>query len=79
MDLYFTSPYLDIITTPNERDPQMTAWKGAAIMSCLESAQELRIYPVEWEKLGVLSCGEISGTIYGSLESREYGRRNPLR
>jgi actin-related protein 8 len=34
-------------------DPQMTAWKGAAIMSCLESAQELWIYPVEWEKLGV--------------------------
>lgn len=44
---------LDIITTPKEMDPQMTAWKGAAIMSCLESAQELWIYPVEWEKLGV--------------------------
>jgi len=44
---------LDIITTPKEMDPQMTAWKGAAIMSCLESAQELWIYPVEWEKTGV--------------------------
>jgi len=44
---------LDIITFPKEMDPQMTAWKGAAIMSCLESAQELWIYPVEWEKTGV--------------------------
>ena len=34
-------------------DPQITAWKGAAIMSCLESAQELWIYPLEWEKNGV--------------------------
>lgn len=31
----------------------MTAWKGAAIMSCLESAQELWIQNTEWEKIGV--------------------------
>jgi len=49
----YRAEQLDIITTPKEMDPQMTAWKGAAIMSCLESAQELWIYPVEWEKTGV--------------------------
>ncbi|KDR14149.1 actin-related protein 8 isoform X4 [Zootermopsis nevadensis] len=49
----YRAEQLDIITMPKEMDPQMTAWKGAAIMSCLESAQELWIYPVEWEKVGV--------------------------
>ncbi|XP_068084307.1 actin-related protein 8 isoform X2 [Anabrus simplex] len=49
----FRAEQLDIITTPKEMDPQITAWKGAAIMSCLESAQELWIYPSEWEKIGV--------------------------
>lgn len=44
---------LDIITQPKEMDPGMTAWKGAAIFSCLESAQELWIGRQEWERVGV--------------------------
>ncbi|CAL7942719.1 unnamed protein product [Xylocopa violacea] len=44
---------LDIITQPKEMDPGMTAWKGAAILSCLESAQELWIGRQEWERTGV--------------------------
>lgn len=44
---------MDIITTPKEMDPAETAWKGAAIMSCLESASELWIHRNEWEKQGV--------------------------
>ena len=31
----------------------MTAWKGAAIMSCLESAPELWINQHEWQKYGL--------------------------
>lgn len=44
---------MDIITQPKEMDPGMTAWKGAAILSCLESAQELWIGRQEWERTGV--------------------------
>ncbi|XP_004524931.1 actin-related protein 8 [Ceratitis capitata] len=36
-----------------EMDAGMIAWKGAAIMSCLESAPELWIYAGEWEKYGL--------------------------
>uniref|UniRef100_A0A034W7G6 Actin-related protein 8 n=1 Tax=Bactrocera dorsalis TaxID=27457 RepID=A0A034W7G6_BACDO len=36
-----------------EMDAGMIAWKGAAIMSCLESAPELWIYSSEWEKYGL--------------------------
>ncbi|XP_036345387.1 actin-related protein 8-like [Rhagoletis pomonella] len=36
-----------------EMDAGMIAWKGAAIMSCLESAPELWIFGGEWEKYGL--------------------------
>ncbi|XP_047117171.1 actin-related protein 8 isoform X1 [Schistocerca piceifrons] len=49
----YRAEQLDIITNPKEMDPQITTWKGAAIMSCLESAQELWLYPNEWQKIGV--------------------------
>lgn len=44
---------MDVITMPKEIDPGMTAWKGAAILSCLESAQELWIGRQDWEIKGV--------------------------
>lgn len=44
---------LDIVTSTKEMNPAMTAWKGAAIMSCLESAPELWINSAEWEKYGL--------------------------
>lgn len=34
-------------------DPGMTTWKGAGILSCLESAQELWIARTEWHRWGV--------------------------
>ncbi|XP_015118934.1 actin-related protein 8 isoform X2 [Diachasma alloeum] len=49
----FRADQLDIITQPKEMDPGITAWKGAAIFSCLESAQELWIGQLEWERHGV--------------------------
>nr|CAD7456778.1 unnamed protein product [Timema tahoe] len=49
----YRAEQLDIITNTKEIDQEMTAWKGAAIMSCLESAPELWIYTPEWEKNGV--------------------------
>lgn len=49
----FRPEQTEIIVGPKEMDPSMVAWKGAAIMSCLESAQELWIRPAEWKKIGV--------------------------
>ncbi|KAJ6636054.1 Actin-related protein 8 [Pseudolycoriella hygida] len=49
----FRSEHLDIVTSPKEMDPAMTAWKGAAVMSCLESAPELWIQSSEWQKCGL--------------------------
>ncbi|XP_043505065.1 actin-related protein 8 isoform X2 [Polistes fuscatus] len=49
----YRTEILDIITQPKEMDPGITTWKGAAILSCLESAQELWIGREEWERFGV--------------------------
>ncbi|XP_055911693.1 actin-related protein 8 [Eupeodes corollae] len=47
------SEQLDIVTSTKDMDPAMTSWKGAAIMSCLESAPELWINQHEWQKYGL--------------------------
>ncbi|XP_044256841.1 actin-related protein 8 isoform X2 [Tribolium madens] len=49
----YRAEQLDIITNPRDMDPAMVAWKGACIMSCLETAHELWILASEWEKYGV--------------------------
>ncbi|XP_044738543.1 actin-related protein 8 isoform X2 [Chrysoperla carnea] len=49
----YRSEQMDIITQPKDMDPSWTTWKGAAIMSCLESANELWIYQNEWNNNGV--------------------------
>ncbi|XP_058060325.1 actin-related protein 8 [Anopheles bellator] len=42
-----------IVTSPKDMDPEMTSWKGAAIMSCLESAEELWLTETEWARYGL--------------------------
>ena len=34
-------------------DPQLTSWKGASILSCLDTTQELWIRNKEWNRFGV--------------------------
>ncbi|XP_037934661.1 actin-related protein 8-like [Teleopsis dalmanni] len=46
-------PQFEVNIVAKEMDAGMIAWKGAAIMSCLESAPELWIMPNEWEKYGL--------------------------
>uniref|UniRef100_A0A2L2YMX4 Actin-related protein 8 n=1 Tax=Parasteatoda tepidariorum TaxID=114398 RepID=A0A2L2YMX4_PARTP len=50
--MYRADPY-DIITRPKDLDPRVTVWKGAALMSCLDTAQELWIKKKEWMKYNV--------------------------
>jgi len=49
--MYRTEP-LEIILDPKDLSSEITSWKGAAILSCLESARELWIKPEEWQKTG---------------------------
>jgi actin-related protein 8 len=49
----YRSETLDIITNPKDLDPAMTVWKGAAIMSCLESAPELWVTKGEYSVHGL--------------------------
>lgn len=49
----YRSEHLDIVTSPKDMDPAITQWKGASVMSCLESAIELWITGTEWSKGGV--------------------------
>ncbi|XP_067637534.1 actin-related protein 8 [Eurosta solidaginis] len=48
-----STPAFEVNVFTKEMDAGMIAWKGAAIMSCLESAPELWIYASEWEKYGL--------------------------
>lgn len=54
----------DTVIAPKDTDPSTTAWKGAAIMSCLESANELWINRPEWQKFGVKVLRERSPFIW---------------
>ncbi|XP_076354508.1 actin-related protein 8 isoform X3 [Tachypleus tridentatus] len=51
--ILYRGDQLDIITQPKDMDPRITTWKGAAIMSCLDTAQELWIRQGEWQRFGV--------------------------
>ncbi|KAK4298053.1 hypothetical protein Pmani_029571 [Petrolisthes manimaculis] len=44
---------IEVITRAKDMDPCMTAWKGAALMTCLEGSGELWIQQAEWAKHGV--------------------------
>ncbi|XP_053687673.1 actin-related protein 8 [Sabethes cyaneus] len=43
----------NIVTSSKDIDQEITSWKGAAIMSCLESATELWITEPEWTRYGL--------------------------
>ncbi|XP_058125454.1 actin-related protein 8 [Anopheles ziemanni] len=42
-----------IVSSPKDMDPEITSWKGAAVMSCLESAVELWLTESEWTRYGL--------------------------
>ncbi|XP_058461136.1 actin-related protein 8 [Malaya genurostris] len=43
----------NIVTSSKDIDQEITSWKGAAIMSCLESAGELWLTEPEWSRYGL--------------------------
>ncbi|XP_052889257.1 actin-related protein 8 [Anopheles moucheti] len=42
-----------IVSSPKDMDPEITSWKGAAVMSCLESVVELWLTEHEWTRHGL--------------------------
>ncbi|XP_064632876.1 actin-related protein 8-like [Lineus longissimus] len=44
---------MDVITRPKDFDPRLTCWKGAAILACLDTGQELWVKQREWKKYSV--------------------------
>jgi len=45
--------YMRVVTRPKDLDPAMIVWKGASVMSCLDTAQELWIEQSEWKQHGL--------------------------
>ena len=43
---------MEVIVDAKDLGAEMTTWKGAAVLACLETAQELWIHPKEWAKNG---------------------------
>ncbi|XP_074639693.1 actin-related protein 8-like isoform X1 [Acropora palmata] len=52
---------VEVIARPKEMDPRTICWKGAAVLSILDSAQELWITQREW--METISARMISGTM----------------
>ena len=48
----YRSDSMEILVDPKDASSAATAWKGATVLSCLETAQELWISPLEWTKHG---------------------------
>ncbi|KAK3085468.1 hypothetical protein FSP39_003869 [Pinctada imbricata] len=44
---------MDVLTRPKDLDPRIVCWKGAAILACLDSTQELWIQQKEWKQFDV--------------------------
>jgi actin-related protein 8 len=50
--LYYKCENIEVIVKPKDIQPDLVAWKGASVMSLLDSANELWFSKDEWNKLG---------------------------
>ncbi|EDV27788.1 uncharacterized protein TRIADDRAFT_53825 [Trichoplax adhaerens] len=55
---------IDVTGKVRDMDPGVVAWKGAAVLSCLDSAQELWISPEEWNKYRIQILRERSPFVW---------------
>lgn len=55
---------VEVIARPKEMDPRTICWKGGAVLSILDSAQELWISQREWMTIGVRVLRERSPFIW---------------
>ncbi|XP_032892447.1 actin-related protein 8 isoform X2 [Amblyraja radiata] len=44
---------VEVLTRPKDMDARLIAWKGGAVLACLDTTQELWIHQREWQRFGV--------------------------
>ncbi|KAG0434232.1 hypothetical protein HPB47_019252, partial [Ixodes persulcatus] len=80
--IMYRAEHIDIITRPKaslefpvalEMDPRVTTWKGASIMSCLDTAQELWVRQCEWQRFGVRLLRERAPFAWIVRDAIKYG------
>ncbi|XP_043933549.1 actin-related protein 8 [Protopterus annectens] len=55
---------IEVITKTKEMDPCLIAWKGGAVLACLDTTQELWIYQREWQRFGVRMIRERAAFVW---------------
>ncbi|XP_069592807.1 actin-related protein 8 isoform X2 [Ranitomeya imitator] len=55
---------VEVITRPKDMDPRLIAWKGGAVLACLDTTQELWIYRREWQRFGVRMLRERAAFVW---------------
>ncbi|XP_054162456.1 actin-related protein 8-like [Oppia nitens] len=60
----FDSQKIEIIIKPKDMDSQIVSWKGAAVLSLLDSAQDLWITGDDWNRLGLKVLREKTSFVF---------------
>ncbi|XP_056628218.1 actin-related protein 8 [Triplophysa dalaica] len=55
---------VDVITRQKDMDPRLIAWKGGAVLACLDTTQELWIHQREWQRFGVRMLRERAAFVW---------------
>lgn len=55
---------VEVITRPKDMDPRLIAWKGGAVLACLDTTQDLWIYQREWQRFGVRMLRERAAFVW---------------
>uniref|UniRef100_A0A8B9L9S2 Actin-related protein 8 n=1 Tax=Astyanax mexicanus TaxID=7994 RepID=A0A8B9L9S2_ASTMX len=55
---------VEVITRPKDMDPRLTAWKGGAVLACLDTTQELWIHQREWIRFGARMLRERTAFVW---------------
>ncbi|XP_061913892.1 actin-related protein 8 isoform X2 [Entelurus aequoreus] len=55
---------VEVITRPKDMDPRLIAWKGGAVLACLDTTQEIWIHQREWQRFGVRMLRERAAFVW---------------
>ncbi|KAG7273287.1 hypothetical protein CRUP_009715 [Coryphaenoides rupestris] len=55
---------VEVITRPKDMDPWLISWKGAAVLACLDTSQEMWIHQREWQRFGVRMLRERAAFVW---------------
>nr|AAH47960.1 Actr8-prov protein [Xenopus laevis] len=55
---------VEVITRPKDMDPRLIAWRGGALLACLDTTQELWIYQREWQRFGTRMLRERAAFVW---------------